>query len=152
MNDVNKSLSMKSNKGQDAADTVAELSYNLNNFVTLSNYTAQALGNDRFRNFVKLKEFITNPEQIKNISNMDHDDPIMHSKVFKFLKSRGKSLLKYAWGKDEHKNLQFIEMKGKDGVQEAKNELSVGEMEETLRTVKDFFSQQIGNLNDLCQN
>ena len=42
-----------------------DISYYTSNEVTLSNYTSQVLSNERFRNFVKLKEFITNPEQIK---------------------------------------------------------------------------------------
>jgi hypothetical protein len=32
------------------SDTVAELANTLNNYVTLQNYTAQILGNDRFTN------------------------------------------------------------------------------------------------------
>lgn len=99
----------------------------------------------------KLKEFITNPEPLKNIPNMDNDDPIVHTKLFKFIKSQGKSLLEYAWGKDKRKSGQFIEMKGEDE-QVSKNEMSATEIEEVIKEVKDFNTQQTNNLTELCAN
>jgi hypothetical protein len=152
MSDINRSFTIKTLKGQEASDTVAELAYNLNNHVTLSNYTAQILGNDRFKNFVKLKEFITNPEQIKNIPNMDSDDPILHSKIFKFIKSKGKSFMEYAWGKEAKANPHFIELQGKGEKNLSSNELSIGEIEALLRSVKKVITQQVNNLNELCTN
>lgn len=149
MSDISKSFTIKTLKGQEASDTVAELAYTLNNHVSLSNYTAQILGNDRFKNFVKLKEFITNPEQIKNIPNMDHDDPILHSKIFKFIKSKGKSFMEYAWGKEAKANPHFIELQGKGEKGLSSNELSIGEIEAFLKSVKKVITQQVNNLNEL---
>lgn len=149
MYDVKKAFTIKSTKGQEASETAKQLKYTLNNYVTLSNYAAQVLGNDRFKNFVKLKEFITNPEQIKNIPSMDHDDPIVHNKIFKFIKSKGKSILGYAWGSETKKSQPSVELKGKGEEIQASNEKSVAEMEDILKTVKDNVCMQIKNLTEL---
>jgi hypothetical protein len=82
---------------------------------------------------------------------MDNDDPIVHTKLFKFFKSQGKSLLEYAWGKDKRKSGQFIELKGEDE-EVSKNEMSAIEIEEIIKEVKDFNTKQTINLTQLCEN
>lgn len=82
---------------QDIQDTIKELKYCPNNYISMSNYLKIILSCDRFKEFAKLKEFITNPEKIKNIPNMNSDDPIYYSKVFKFLRSKSKFFLNIFW-------------------------------------------------------
>ena len=82
--DINHPFSSKVTKEVDSLEIVKDLSYTYNDYTTISNYAAQVFSNERFRNFIKLKEFISNSEEIKNIANMDSDDPQLSNKIFKF--------------------------------------------------------------------
>mmetsp|Transcript_22902 Transcript_22902/g.25422 ORF Transcript_22902/g.25422 Transcript_22902/m.25422 type:complete len:270 (+) Transcript_22902:523-1332(+) len=85
---------------------------------------------------------------------MDSDDPIVHSKFFKFIKSKGKSLLEHYWGSEPPtiNGPKSVEMKGKG--EEAKNpeDLSATEIEGLLKKVKAFITQTIITLEELSGN
>ena len=85
---------------------------------------------------------------------MDNDDPIVHSKIFKFIKSKGKSLLEYYWGststvKEAGKS---IEMKGKGEPAKNPDDLTVTQIVKLLKSVKSYISQTILNLTQLSEN
>ena len=111
------------------------------------------LNNERFRSCIKLKEFITNEEKIKDIANMDHDDPIFHNKVFKFFKSTGKSILSYAWGTETRKVENNIELKEKGNKDLGSSaERSIEEIESLLSKIRTLISSQVTNLTELWSN
>ena len=151
--DIQSKYSTKVVKEGDSNEIVKELSYNYNDYVTLTNYVVQVLKNERFRSCIKLKEFITNEEKIKSIANMDHDDPIFHNKIFKYLKSTGKSLLSYAWGTETPKTDNNIELKekGSKDIRSASDK-SAEELERFLSQIRLIINTQVTNLAELWSN
>ena len=84
---------------------------------------------------------------------MDSDDPIVHSKIFKFIKSKGKSFMEYYWNQNsDSKCGKSIEMKGKGEPLKSSNDLSVSEIQQLLKAVKIFNTKIINNLSDLWEN
>ena len=65
LNDIARQNTIWDFKGTNTEPHPDDLKYYTGNEVTLSNYTSQVIANSRFRNFIKLKEFIANPDQIK---------------------------------------------------------------------------------------
>eukprot|EP00345_Euplotes_harpa_P001505 CAMPEP_0168321072 /NCGR_PEP_ID=MMETSP0213-20121227/2048_1 /TAXON_ID=151035 /ORGANISM="Euplotes harpa, Strain FSP1.4" /LENGTH=110 /DNA_ID=CAMNT_0008322643 /DNA_START=398 /DNA_END=730 /DNA_ORIENTATION=- len=109
---------------------------------------AQVLGNDRFREFLKLKEFISATDQIKNFANMDQDDPVLHNRLYRFIKTTGKSFLSYAWGEDADKARRKASSKlDKFKHLDPSSEKSAEEIGLILNGVK--INTQISNLTEL---
>mmetsp|Transcript_18445 Transcript_18445/g.18109 ORF Transcript_18445/g.18109 Transcript_18445/m.18109 type:complete len:191 (-) Transcript_18445:500-1072(-) len=128
----------------------ADITFFTNNEKTILSYTKSIVSNKRYTNFVKLKEFLTNSEKIKNIPNMNNDDPLVHSKIFKFIKSQSRSLLEYYLGSSTIPDgMKDIEMKGKNEELKSPNDLSVPEIEHLLKAVKDYITSNIKNIESL---
>lgn len=150
--DINHPFSSKVTKEVDSLEIVKDLSYTYNDYTTVSNYVAQVLSNERFRNFIKLKEFISNSEEIKNIANMDSDDPQLSNKIFKFFKFTGKSILNYAWSGEKQKT-QASEEKGKNSVDSLINEnKSPEDITWMLNLAKAGINSQVYTINELWTN
>ncbi|CAI2369224.1 unnamed protein product [Moneuplotes crassus] len=131
----------------------ADITFFTNNEKTILSYTKSIVSNKRYTNFVKLKEFLTNSEKIKNIPNMNNDDPLVHSKIFKFIKSQSRSLLEYYLGSSTIPDgMKDIEMKGKNEELKSPNDLSVPEIEHLLKAVKDYITSNIKNIESLCED
>ena len=81
---------------------------------------------------------------------MDHDDPIFHNKIFKYLKSTGKSLLSYAWGTETPKTDNNIELKekGSKDIRSASDK-SAEELERFLSQIRLIINTQVTNLAEL---
>ena len=147
--DVTNPFSTKIIREVDSSETIKDLSYTYNDHITLSNYVAQILGNERFRNWIKLKEFITN-EEIKMFANMDNDDPLLHNRIFKFFKSTGKSLLNYAWSTENQDLQNSNDLKGNSI--SIHDEKSPQEISKLLKVAKLGIDSQVLILTELCTN